>query len=186
MPSQPDPVTLLIANTVKSGRETEYQDWLSGINEAARQFEGYNGTQALKSSSKDNRTVQVLIHFRDCETLTVWEESDIRKQWLDKLPELAEVSPPKRLEGIEFWFNPPKSAIATPPPRYRMALITLLAIYPQTLLIPPLLSAFLPKTFPSYAVKLVTCLLIVTLMTWVVMPIMNKVFAFWLFRKKEQ
>ena len=123
-----DPVSLMIANVVRPGRESEYRSWVAGISDEARQFEGYRGSQVIKPAKGENRTFHALIHFSDHHSLAAWKESEVRKTWLKKLPDLVESSEPGRLEGIEFWFEPPQANNPHKPSRSRMALITLLAI----------------------------------------------------------
>lgn len=182
MTANPDPVTLMIANTIRPGKLEEYRIWVKGISDAARKFDGYEGTQFIKPPTEDDHTVHAMIRFRDHVSLSVWEESEIRQQWLDKLPELVESRQAEKIEGIEFWFEPPNTPLQKPP-KYRMALVTLLAIYPQILFIPPLISMLLPDDVPRFLAILVSCMCTVLLMTWAVMPAMTKIFSFWLFRK---
>lgn len=177
-----DPVTLNITNTIKPGKLKEYRIWVKGISNAARKFEGYEGTQLILPHTEDEDVVHVMIRFRDAETLSAWEESEIRHQWLKQLPELIETGKIEKVEGVEFWFEAPDAPLLKPP-KYRMALITLLAIYPLILFIPPLLSMLLPDSTPHPLSVLISCTCTVLVMTWIVMPAITRIFSFWLFSK---
>ncbi|OED43258.1 hypothetical protein ACH42_10575 [Endozoicomonas sp. (ex Bugula neritina AB1)] len=183
MTKNPDPVTLMIANTIKPGKLKEYRVWVKGISDAARNFDGYGGTQFIKPPTNNNRTVHAMIHFRDHVSLSNWEESEIRYQWLEKLPDLVESRKTEKMDGIEFWFEPPNTPLQKPK-KYRMAVLTLLAIYPQILLIPQLISTVLPDYVPRYLAILVSCICTVTLMTWVIMPTITQFFSRWIYKNE--
>ena len=64
-----------------------------------------------------------------------------------------------------------------------MALITFIGVYPLTSTLPPLGSWLLPEWHPLLVNVLVTGTIVAAL-TWVVMPILTRVFAPWLFGRK--
>jgi antibiotic biosynthesis monooxygenase (ABM) superfamily enzyme len=71
----------------------------------------------------------------------------------------------------------------TPPPRWKMAIITWIAIYP---IITGLLLALGPIILGHLPIPVVTLILSVTLvllMTFIVMPLLTRVFRPWLQRK---
>ena len=66
------------------------------------------------------------------------------------------------------------------PPRWKMALVTILAIYPTVNLVNISLRPLIGGLSPWLA-GLAAIPIIVLLMTYVVMPLMTRVFAGWLF-----
>jgi antibiotic biosynthesis monooxygenase (ABM) superfamily enzyme len=85
--------------------------------------------------------------------------------------------------GFEPWFTlPERSAVLTPPPRYKMALLTILAIYPSLLVLSTLLSYLLPH-WPRALLILVNVILLVPAMTYYIMPRMTQLFRTWLYPK---
>ena len=77
-----------------------------------------------------------------------------------------------------------------PPPKWKMALLIILAIYPLLLIVLPLMGTVfdipylsVPITIGSEFVvrTLVTAVILVTLMTWVAMPFLTKLFRGWLY-----
>src|SRR5262245_32409243 len=42
------PVTVVIRNRVRPGKEAEFEDWLRGITQAASQFDGYLGFNVVR------------------------------------------------------------------------------------------------------------------------------------------
>jgi antibiotic biosynthesis monooxygenase (ABM) superfamily enzyme len=77
-----------------------------------------------------------------------------------------------------------------PPPKWKMALVILLAIYPLLLVVLPLMGWIfegilwlgVPITVsPEFFVRtLVTAVILVALMTWVAMPLLTRLFRPWL------
>ena len=83
--------------------------------------------------------------------------------------------------GLEFWFTPPQAPMLRQPPRWKMVLLTLLGLYPISLLlnlgIVPLLGGL-----PLWLRVLLTSSVIVTTMTYLVMPGITRGFTGWLVR----
>ena len=95
----------------------------------------------------------------------------------------------QQLSGLETWFTLPGQQALIPPPRWKMAFVTVLGVWPVSMLVPWLLNPLisnLPLTLQALcmAVGIVICL------TWAVMPILANVLGPWLqdrpSRKKEK
>ena len=183
-----DPVTVVVSNHVKRGKEKEFKEWASGIAKASHTFAGHQGTNIVKNpeNSSENSVVYTSIfRFNNHINLAKWEESDERSPWIENLqPLIAKAASYQKVKGLEFWFDIPEVTIAPKPPKYRMALVTLLAIYPLILLVPRIIDQLVPSIVPWYLTTLVSCVCTVILMTWFVMPTMTRIFSFWLFRKQ--
>src|SRR5947199_5573316 len=98
------------------------------------------------------------------------------KAWDERARTLTEGEPVYRqLHGLEAWFRSPSH----PPPRWKMAAVTLLGVYPVSLLIALVISPMLPKM--SLLINtLVVSGIIVGLLTWVVMPVLTRLLHKWL------
>jgi antibiotic biosynthesis monooxygenase (ABM) superfamily enzyme len=81
----------------------------------------------------------------------------------------------RQLHGLEAWFRAPHN----PPPRWKMAVATLLGVYPVSLLIGVVLSPTLKK-LPLVLNLFVVSAIIVGLLTWVVMPFVTRLLHGWL------
>jgi antibiotic biosynthesis monooxygenase (ABM) superfamily enzyme len=66
------------------------------------------------------------------------------------------------------------------PPRYKMALVTWLAVFPVVAVIFSLFGQWL-SLLPTLVRTLVFTVVMVMLMTYVIMPRMTRLFAFWLY-----
>jgi antibiotic biosynthesis monooxygenase (ABM) superfamily enzyme len=173
------PVTLVIRHRVKPGSEAAFEEWLRGISQAATRFDGHSGFNVVRPADPSRPEYVVFLRFDSFANLERWEQSEERREWLDRLEPLT-IHPParERHTGMEVWFTPPAGRAA--PPRYKMVPVTLLAIYPLILLaqatLVPLLSGW-----PVLLRTLVTSALLVCLMTYVAMPLVTRLFSRWLY-----
>jgi uncharacterized protein len=181
------PVTVVISRRVKPGCEEAFEKFISGITAAAMTFEGHLGANVFRPSSPQDNEYQIIFKFDRASNLRIWEESECRHQWLARAESLR-LEPPtiKVITGLETWFTLPSPKPIIPPPRYKMATITLLAIFPLIQIVSLIFApAIKISPFPSLLENLFVTAIIVLLMTYVVMPRMTKLFAPWLYPKKR-
>jgi antibiotic biosynthesis monooxygenase (ABM) superfamily enzyme len=176
------PLTTVIARRVRPGKEADFEDWLEGIIAVSTRFDGHQGVTVLRPAP-GSREYVLVVRWRDFEASRRWVESDERAAWLAKLEPLAEGE--ARVEekcGLETWFTLRPEAPGGPPPpsRSKMAIMTLVAIYPLITILGYVLVPQL-EDFPTALRTLVVCAILVPLMTWVVMPRMTRIFWGWLF-----
>jgi uncharacterized protein len=166
-----EPVTVTVARKVAPGRERAFERWYDGIIGTASRFPGFLGSGVLRPHSTGHDW-HVVYRFADPESLSRWERSPERAEWLRRAEDLAEETGVARVSGLETWFALP-GRTAPAPPRWKMALVTLAAIVPLVLLmnlnVLPLLGGW-----PLVARTLVFSGTLTGLMTWVVMPRMTR------------
>jgi uncharacterized protein len=185
-PAADDPVTVLYSRRVKPGREADFEAWARGIVAAARQFPGHLGASVLDAPG--SREYHILFTFADRRSLRAWLDSDERRRWLVRGGELLEADRGlQQLTGLETWFKLPGSNVPTmtPPPRWKMWLVSLVAVYPlvlafQVLVVPRMARLPLPLR------ALVFPLVLLTLMTFVVMPMVTRALRRWLGPRHDQ
>src|SRR4051812_10287424 len=90
---QDGPITVVVRHRVKPGRQPEFEDWLRGITGAALQFEGHSGFNVIQPSEPRQLEYLVFFRFDTFSNLQKWEESQIRREWLDRVEPLT-VHPP--------------------------------------------------------------------------------------------
>jgi antibiotic biosynthesis monooxygenase (ABM) superfamily enzyme len=111
-----------------------------------------------------------------------WLESDERAHLLRQVRSLgAARTAVQQRTGLETWFHVPSEAAATmrPPPRWKMWLVSLVAIYPLVLAF----QAFVVPLTSSWPLPLraaLFSLVLLTLMTYVVMPVVTRLLRRWL------
>ena len=84
------------------------------------------------------------------------------------------------LTGLERWFTLPALPNIPPPPRYKMAAITLLVVYPLSLGLGAGMGPWLAP-LPAPLRGLPISAVMIALMTWVVMPRATRLFKAWLY-----
>lgn len=170
------PLTVVVTWQVRKGREREFEAWRHEIGDAALKFPGHMGVNVILPSG-GRREYVVIFRFDTYEHLRAWQESDIRRELLKKAEPFREKDPSYRLEsGLEYWFA---SAGPVSPPRWKMALVTVLGVWPASMLVAWLLSPLISGV-PSALKALLSACCIVILLTWVIMPTLVKMLRRWL------
>ncbi|MDQ4002780.1 MAG: antibiotic biosynthesis monooxygenase [Actinomycetota bacterium] len=180
-PGGDPPVTAVASRRVKQGREQEFEEWVSGILDAANRFPGYLGSEVLRPSDPEDNEYKIIFRFDHASNLHAWEHSEERQRWLSRSrPLLYQEEKVHVLSGLETWFTLPSKPGEPAPPRYKMAIITWLAVFPLVAVIFSLFGQWL-NMLPTLLRTLVFTAVMVTLMTYVIMPRMTRLFSFWLY-----
>lgn len=175
------PVTICVLRSAKPGKEKEFEQVISSMIASAMEFTGHLGTSTFRPTDTDNPEYRIIFKFDRMSNLKRWEESDVRQRWLELVEPLSQgTGNVEKLTGLETWFTLPTKKAIVPPPRYKMALITWLAIFCLINIINILFAPILNPLPPLIRTFLLTACL-VSLMTYIVMPQMTKLFAKWLY-----
>lgn len=171
------PIHIAITRRVRPGCEVEFQAALREFFQTSFAHDGVLGASMLTPPpGSDSREFGILRTFASETKRDAFYESPMFKAWEDRARTLTEGEPEcRQLHGLEAWFRSPHS----PPPRWKMALVTLLGVYPVSLLIGVTLSSTLKK-LPLPLNLLVVSAIIVTMLTWVVMPLITRLLHGWL------
>jgi antibiotic biosynthesis monooxygenase (ABM) superfamily enzyme len=176
---QDGPVTVVVRHRVKPGREADFEAWQRGINAASLRFPGHMGFHVVRPHDPRKPEFMVLFKFDTLDNLERWEASDERGEWLERLgPLVAELPVRERHTGMEVWFDPPRGRVA--PPRLKMAVVTLLTLYPLILLVALFVAPLIADWPLPFRALTSTSLLVVT-MTYLAMPLSTRVLGRWLY-----
>lgn len=167
-------VTVLVSRRVKPGHEAAFEQASEAMTAAARPFPGYLGGQMVRPDPEGDDEESNLYHtvfaFDTPEHLQAWQNSAERAERLQVIgthtlssTQLREVS------GLGHWFTPAGSAAHKPPPRWKVAVVTWLGIFPTVYFLFLTVAPFLAD-WPLLPRVMVITLLVVLLMTWVVAP----------------
>ncbi len=181
------PVTVVISRRVKPGCEEAFEKFISGITATAMTFEGHLGANVFRPSSSEDNEYQIIFKFDRVSNLQIWQKSECRRQWLARAESLRlEPARIRMITGLETWFTLPSARRIIPPPRYKMATVTLLTLFPliqlANLTLVPLLALF---PLPLLLRSLIITAILVLLMTYVAMPRMTRLFSRWLYPKRK-
>ena len=82
---------------------------------------------------------------------------------------------------METWFAISEAPAASPPKKWKMAVVTFAVVYVITWIVIPRQQAWLPESWPFYATNVITNAIIAVLMTYAVMPVTARVLRRWLY-----
>lgn len=179
-------VTVVVSRRVKPGCEVEFEQLSTAMSNAATRFPGHLGSTLLRPSSVEDPEYRILFKFASQEDLERWQGSDERLQHLQGFaPLLAEPARTEVLSGMVAWFTLPAQNPVRPPPRYKMTLVSWMALYPTVTLMFLFFGDWLAQIPLVVRTLLITGVLML-LMSYVLMPRFTRWFAFWLYPKTDQ
>jgi uncharacterized protein len=176
-----DTVTVVFSHRVDPRDEVDFQAFQRRTADAAQRFPGFRGNELLKPVPGIEDKWTALNRFDTAEHLDAWLESPERQRLLAEEGkrfadfELHRISP-----RYGSWFSslaPGEETSA--PPAWKSAVSVLVGLYPTVFL----LTLGLDEAWPGaelWLSLLVGSVLSVTLLTWVVMPVLTRLFRFWL------
>ena len=86
------------------------------------------------------------------------------------------------LTGLETWFSIPSKSLKAAPQKYKMALVTWLGVFVTLAVVSRLLAPIL-SNLPILLNQLITTGIVVTLLTYLIMPRLTQLFKRWLYPK---
>lgn len=176
-------VTAIISHVVRPGREQGYEEWFHGIAADARMFKGHLGVSTIRPQDHSHPEYVVILKFDRYDNLKTWLESDIRREWIERLQPLIEQPESiQTLTGLETWFSLPNQPLKSPPPRYKMAIVTWMGVFVTLTVVSRLLAPIL-SNLPILLNQLITTGLVVALLTYLIMPRLTRLFKRWLYPK---
>ncbi len=174
-------VTAVISHVVRPGREQGYEAWFHGIAADARKFKGHLGVSTIRPQDHAHPEYVVILKFDCYDNLKTWLESDVRREWIERLQPLIEKPENiQTLTGLETWFTLPNQPMKAPPPLYKMALVTWLGVF-LTLPVSNRLLAPLLSELPVLLKQLISTGFSVVMLTYLIMPRLTQLFRRWLY-----
>lgn len=174
-------VAVLTLRTVKPGCEERFEAELHDFIVRSLHTEGQLGVHVLRPEpGSGSREYGIVRRFSDAESRERFYRSAIFQQWEQTVEPLTEGVPQRQeLSGLETWFTLPGQRAVVPPPRWKMALVTLFGVWPVSLLVPRSLNPIIGN-LPLSMQALLVAVGIVVLLTWVVMPVLVRILRSWL------
>ncbi|MGG0256790.1 antibiotic biosynthesis monooxygenase [Bacillus toyonensis] len=172
-----DPVTTIVTWEIQQGKEKQFETWRHEIEAAATKFPGHLGINLIVPNN-EFREYTVIFRFDTYEHLRAWQESDVRRDLLKTAEQFQVTNPSYKTESsLAYWFVTPKTPV--PPQKWKMSIVTLLGVWPLGMLVPKLIGPIIKHMNPIMSAFFVS-VCIVSLLSWVVMPIFGKLFHPWL------
>lgn len=173
------PIHVAIRRRVKPEREAEFKQLLRRFIQASFDHEGVLGAGMLvPPADAAVREYGILRTFATEAARDKFYNSDLVKAWMEQCRPLTEGEPRySQLTGLEAWFRDPNSV---PPPRWKMALLTFIAVWPVSILVPDCLQPLIGQKVSNIIFAGAVAVGIVLILTWVAMPILAWLAAPWL------
>ena len=173
-----EPVKVVLERRVKPGAQAPFETWVRDLLESAMGQPGHQGSSVLTTAGGE---YFILLRFASQPELEGWQRSAPVAMLLRQGEDLAQsADQPLVRHGLETWFTLPGRPMLPAPPRWKMAVVTWLALLPQVLL----LGFLLPMGLPVVARAAVSTAIPVALLTWVVMPRLTRWLAPWLYARR--
>lgn len=170
------PVKIVLSRRPKPGAREPFEAWVKELLALAARTAVVEGSSVLTASDGE---CFILLRFADARAQARFESSPLVHEHLSRGEALATASDDvQRSSGLETWFTLPGTAArAAAPPRWKMALVTWLALMPQVIA----LGFVIPASVPFLAKVALSTAIPVCLLTWVVMPALTVWLRGWLF-----
>jgi len=180
------PITTIVKRKIKPGKEEDYHRLILSISKNALNFTGMDGVNFIDPSPEDPYHT-IIFRFKSLKDLNNWGKSQDRKKLLKKIDAITIKKPGiKQYKSLEHWFELEEASHLKSPPRYKMVVATIIGIYPVTTILLPAIrnNPYLKPIFSSnvWISSLISSMIVVWLMTYVVMPMVNKFLKSWLFK----
>ena len=171
-------IHVAITRRIKPGCEADFQQALKEFFQASFAHLGVQGASMLVpppgSSSPEYGILRTFASARERDNFYA---SPMFMAWEEKIKPLTEGEPVYRqLNGLEAWFRSPQN----PPPRWKMALLTWVAVWPVSMAVPAALYPMLGQRMPNVLFAGAVAGGIVLVLTWVAMPILVTLARRWL------
>jgi len=174
-------MTVVVSRNVYPGHEREYDDWVRKLLEAAKDAPGNKGVTMLIPQSGKSGLYHVVLRFADEKSVHQWETSYVRQKLSHEADAFSRRSR-QEATGLETWFSVPECPELETPPRWKMAIVTFIAVYLLTVIIVPV-QELIFKEANFYLLNILTTVLLVVILTWALMPWFSRyVFRKWLYK----
>jgi uncharacterized protein len=178
-----DPIHIAITRRVKPGCEAEFQKLLQEFFQTSFAHIGVHGASMLvPPPGSPSPEFGILRTFANAQERDSFYGSPMFKTWEAQIKPLTEGEPVYReLTGLEAWFRSPHN----PPPRWKMAVCTFLGVFPLAMILNLTVGPMIQSlNFVLSNAVFNAC--VVAGLTWVVMPLITRLFHGWLNPKPQK
>lgn len=175
-----DLVTVVVSHRVRADREEAFRRFQDRMTDAERAFPGFRGAELLPPVPGVQEQWTALYRFDTSPHLDAWLRSTQRADLLAASGEFGDFEMHRVSSPFGSWF--PRSEEAAQgggPATWKTALSVLVGLYPTVVLLTLVISELWPGA-DLWQSLLLGNVLSVTLLSWVVMPIVTRALRFWL------
>ena len=177
-----NPVTVTLAYAVVPGREDHFHNWGWAVLRSGARQPGFLGGGVLVDGEAE---WHVVYRFNTEEAARTWENSLDWVRMAARLEGLARETGRRTVVGSRSWFDaqapqPATPAAPRPPPKWKLWFVNMSAVFPPVLLFNLLVLPYLGTLNPLIR-TLLLCLCVTALVTWILMPRLQRFFKKWLY-----
>jgi hypothetical protein len=172
-------VTVVVTHPVRPDRVDEFLQWQRRLDDAERTFPGFRGTELLPPVAGVQPDWTILYSFDTEEHLNNWLDSPQRKKMLEEGEQFGQFELHRVASPFGSWFSGIAGGDAKGPAQWKTALSVLVGLYPTVVLLTLGISEIW-KHGKLWETLLLGNFLSVSLLTWVVMPVVTRALAWWL------
>jgi uncharacterized protein len=175
-----DLVTVVVSHPVDPADEEAFLAWQRRVTDAERKFAGFRGAELFRPVAGVQDEWTALYRYDTDEHLNAWLESAERRRLLDEGRRFKDFSLHRISSPFGSWFaQQAGDEQGGGPPQWKTAFSVLVGLYPTVVVLTLIISALWRKA-ELWVSLLVGNILSVTLLTWVVMPLVTRALRFWL------
>ncbi|PAZ14987.1 hypothetical protein CLM62_16135 [Streptomyces sp. SA15] len=174
-----NPVTVTVAYHVVPGHEADFHSWGWAMLGASAQQPGFLGGGVLVDGEAE---WHVVYRFASEGTARAWEDSVPRKQWDIRAEGFARQTGRRSVRGAKVWFDSQtdRPAAPVPPSKWKLWFVNMSAVFPPVLLFNLIVLPYLGGLNP-FIRTLLLCLCVTAIVTWILMPRLQRFFRKWLY-----
>ncbi|HMO16212.1 MAG TPA: antibiotic biosynthesis monooxygenase [Pirellulaceae bacterium] len=168
---------------VKPGCEVKFENALREFARESLREPGTTGVHLIQPvPGSSGCEYGILRSFESEEAGRRFYDSEIFQQWQQRVSDFVIGAPiVRRLHGLEAFFRDSKHA----PPRWKIAIVTWLGVFPSVLFWSTTLTPFLVP-LPQWLVLAIVNIFVVVTLAWAVMPLLTKIFSRWLHKSNNK
>jgi uncharacterized protein len=180
-----DPIHIAITVRVRRPHIAEFERALADFAHQSLAEPGARGVQCLYPPPGSASTEYgIMRSFASAADRDAFYETALFKDWLARIEPMVEGKSARRqLDGLEAWFRDGKEPL---PPRWKMALLTWVAVWPASTLTRAILTPALGPNVPQIVEGGLVAAGVVMILTWAAMPFLVRIAHPWLRPKSPQ
>ena len=182
--NQTDTVTVSITRTAKPGCENEFEQALHNFVQHSLTLPGQLGVHIMRPApGSGSREYGIIRKFASRDSLNEFRTSPQYLEWNQLAVELTEgAGRVEELTGLESWFTLPGAPLRALP-KWKMAIATFLGVFPVAATLNLTLGPAI-HSWPFILRSTVFNACMVSLLTWLVMPLITRALHGWLHRER--
>lgn len=182
--SKEETFTAVVRRPALKGSLTKIEAQLNALITTSDQFAGHLGGIILRHDTGQTSERVIVLRFRDKSAWRMWRDHPDTISRITALDdETGARGTPNYAEGIAGWFDLTGSTAFQAPPKWKMAIVTWITIFPLLLLITTMLRPVTSGLGPILGLAVGTAVT-VPFMVWIAMPFTTKLLRKWLFLTK--